>query len=565
MKLLFFAPHTAIWVHAFPEALVAESLQRSGHEVVYVTCGEILQDECVSMHAYGLDSRSALDSRRRICRQCQARKHIIKGRLRLHGYDLSAVLQEADFARVANTLSGVTQDNYLDLTIDAIPVGRLALYELLLRRKKGNLRLSQEEWQEYRVALRGALLVLFAARRILDRERPDRVLAYNSLYSVNNVFLRAADTRGIPTYFMHAGGNLSRRLQTLMLGRESTVKFLKHLVGLWPRFRDRPCPAPLIEEITQHFLALFRGQSVFAYSSPAQEGLRDVRARFGIRSNQRLLVAAMSSPDELFAARCIGAISEPRDAIFPTQLEWIRTLVDFVATRSDCFLLIRVHPREFPNKREGIKSEHAELLEREFNRLPVNAAVNWPYDNVSLYELAKHADLFLNAWSSVGKEMSLLGIPVVCYSADQLLYPADLNYLARTPEEFIEMIERGLREGRSMERSRQVFRWLAVEYGYGLIDISDGYQGTEQPVGSLAVQRLRRLINRYHVEATDCRRRPARLAQEAVIERTLQIAATTPLDPVVDRPLPNATAEEEENVLRAAMARLSAALDSGAA
>jgi len=32
------APHAAIWVHAFPEALLAESLAKNGHEIIYVTC-----------------------------------------------------------------------------------------------------------------------------------------------------------------------------------------------------------------------------------------------------------------------------------------------------------------------------------------------------------------------------------------------------------------------------------------------------------------------------------------------------------------------------------------------
>ena len=29
MKILFFAPHAGIWVHAFPEALIAESLAKA--------------------------------------------------------------------------------------------------------------------------------------------------------------------------------------------------------------------------------------------------------------------------------------------------------------------------------------------------------------------------------------------------------------------------------------------------------------------------------------------------------------------------------------------------------
>jgi len=37
------------------KALVAETLLQSGHEVAYVTCGEVLKDQCVAMSAFGLD------------------------------------------------------------------------------------------------------------------------------------------------------------------------------------------------------------------------------------------------------------------------------------------------------------------------------------------------------------------------------------------------------------------------------------------------------------------------------------------------------------------------------
>jgi UDP:flavonoid glycosyltransferase YjiC (YdhE family) len=59
MKILFFSPHTAIWVHAFPEALVAEALQQGGHEIVYVTCGRQLQRYCVAMSAHQVPPAAA--------------------------------------------------------------------------------------------------------------------------------------------------------------------------------------------------------------------------------------------------------------------------------------------------------------------------------------------------------------------------------------------------------------------------------------------------------------------------------------------------------------------------
>ena len=96
-----------------------------------------------------------------------------------------------------------------------------------------------------------------------------------------------------------------------------------------------------------------------------------------IRPDQKLVVAMMSSYDEYIAARAIDEVPSESEFLFPSQLEWIRALIEWFKTRPALFLLIRVHPREFPNKREATKSAHALLLEHdvEIEEIPPRAAV----------------------------------------------------------------------------------------------------------------------------------------------------------------------------------------------
>ena len=205
MKVLFFAPHSAIWLHAFPEALVAETLQQSGHEVVYITCGEVLDDQCVAMNAVGIDHLAPLAERKRVCKRCIENKTILRHRMRLKGYDMASVLQPEDNRQIEDILSSLNSGNYFLLEINGVPVGRYALYELILHRKKNDLKLSGDEWPEYKAAVRGALVAVFTGRRILERERPERLVTYNSLYAVNRVLSKLAEQQGALTYFLHAG------------------------------------------------------------------------------------------------------------------------------------------------------------------------------------------------------------------------------------------------------------------------------------------------------------------------------------------------------------------------
>ena len=59
--------------------------------------------------------------------------------------------------------------------------------------------------------------------------------------------------------------------------------------------------------------------------------------------------------------------------------------------------------------------------------LPGNVRVNWPTDGVSLFDLANVTDVFANGWSSAGKEMAWLGLPVVLYSDDVYAVPIRLE------------------------------------------------------------------------------------------------------------------------------------------
>src|SRR5262245_27558974 len=103
VKVIFFAPHAAIWVHAFPEALVAEALARAGHEIVYVTCGRQLRRHCVPMSAHGLTAAASQEQKRQVCDRCEAQAGLLRREFALAGPQL-ADLVDADDERTIEAL-----------------------------------------------------------------------------------------------------------------------------------------------------------------------------------------------------------------------------------------------------------------------------------------------------------------------------------------------------------------------------------------------------------------------------------------------------------------------------
>lgn len=562
MKILVFAPHSAIWVHAFPEALVAEALRQSGHEIVYVTCGRQLRRFCVPMGAHGLEPSSPAARRARVCGECESRAGILREAFGFRGPELDDLVGPAEKAAVEQALAGLKRGEIPALELEGVPVAKFALYQLMLRRKRIDLEFSDAEWEDYLVELRNTLYAGHATIRLLDAERPDRVLVYNALYSVNRVCCKLAERRGITHYYMHAGGNLANRLQTLLLGRGDTFTFMPHVVSQWPRFADTPCTPRLLSLVTDHYIELVRGRSVFVYSSPGS-GAADLRQQFGVGSEQRLLVAAMAGYDEEVAAEMVGARKHHTPPLFTSQFEWIRALLEFVQGRPDLFLLIRVHPREFPNRRERVKSQHARLLEEALRDLPPNARVNWPDDGVSMYDLANEADAVLTSWSSVGKEMCLLGLPVVLSSRELVFYPPELAYVGTTREQYFHAIEEALAAGWNAERARAAFRWAALEFIRATIFVGDSYPELEHPARPLhrkVVDRLRRHIDPFFKERADCRRRRARLGAAGQVTSLIESGRESVLELMDPAAVERATLAEETRALKREFARLADAL-----
>jgi hypothetical protein len=372
------------------------------------------------------------------------------------------------------------------------------------------------------------------------------------------VVCRLAELRGIPQYYLHAGDNLSMRLKTLVLARDHAFAYCRYLRSRWNDFRDRPCPPEAMRAATNHLLEVARGRSAWAYSAPAG-GKSDLRGRFSIRSGQKVICATMSSDDERFGGETIGVLPTLDHLLFPKQVDWIRALIGYVENREDLFLIVRVHPREFPNKREGVLSEHAKMLKETFVGLPSNVIVNWPSDDISLYDVANITDVFANAWSSAGREMAWLGLPVLLYADDLALYPSELNYVGTTKPEYFAKLEQALREGWSEERIRKTYRWCAVDLYYALLDISDSYSKDEYlPFLRKGLRRALSMVAPTREAERDCRDRAPRLAAAHGINRIIDENLAAPID--LEDPRPSITVEEESSFLRQEVHRLALGL-----
>jgi hypothetical protein len=128
--------------------------------------------------------------------------------------------------------------------------------------------------------------------------------------------------------------------------------------------------------------------------------------------------------------------------------------------------------------------------------------------------------------------MAWLGLPVVLYSHDLTLYPADLNYVGTTEVEYFQKIEQALRDGWDPERIRRTYRWCAVEYKLASLDISESFSRKEhRSLFARAKSRLLRSILSSQEQEADCRNRARRLHSAARIDSILRNQMSSAFDP----------------------------------
>ena len=464
LNLLFFTPHAALWPHTAPEAYLARGLAECGHTISYLTCGKA-QTYCAPMTARGLAPGCADNQLARTCSDCIAGSNAIARVYRFSVDALANYLNEADFARFEALAAEAVAAKSLDTEYLGVKVGRMSLYEFTLAHKKMSTELTELQWKEYHFYLVNSLRTLQGFARYLENNWHDSILTFSPQYSNINSAMQYAINQGVRVNFIESGTNLAHRLGTMRVWDWKVHKLVNPALTYWNKSELNPVTEYSANKVIGHFKQLLSGQHFSVYSSP-YAGSSSARQRWKIGQNQKVLLMTLSSYDEAYAALLIDCFPYKKvfSEVFRTQFEWVKSTLEWVATRPDLFLVIRVHPRDFPNKRELMRSEQSYMLENLLKDSPANAHVNWPSEGVSLYELLEDVDVVLTGWSVTAMEALVLGIPVVTYDSNLPSYPADIHYTGSSQAEYFVNIDRALTDGWRLENAINGFRWLAYNF-----------------------------------------------------------------------------------------------------
>ena len=417
MNVLIFSPFQGVEFHSYPEAAFANVLEEAKHTVKYLMCGGMLKKFCIVHSSYGLNESSTQVEKERVCSMCTTNRNVLQRR-----FDNSSLLDDFYDSKkwddeIIRFVDATTPRNISSLSFNGYPVGRIAAYEFILHHKLFDLQtISSPQLNYYKGYLSSTLKALVSFEAYLAKNQIDRILLYNAAYSINNSIRYVANRQQIPVAFMHASYNLAYFSEAIYVSWKQTIEFDKETINFYEKnYSNIDLDYENYKIPLSHFAKQLGAESVFTYSSSRNRRL-DLLAtslKIDFKKYKKIILLSMSSSDEAFAADFAlmndGYLSSAF-RLFPSQVDWVQKVIKFFVNKPDFKLIIRPHPREYPNKREGVVAPRVAVYDQLFSGLPDNISIDYPHLRNSIYDLFEIIDLHLVSQSTVGCEGALLGI-----------------------------------------------------------------------------------------------------------------------------------------------------------
>ena len=489
-RYLWFAPHAGLWPSFRMEHRLADALARAGRDVTMVHCDGVLDSYCPVMAADRLSVSSPRSAKRQSCTDCRHNASIATERGSYGVTTLDAYVTPSVRSSAAALMRDVTPDAWQDVEVDGLPVGRYAAYLSMLHHKLPDVTSSEAAWAEYLSDVRNAMHVALAMPALLDDTEPTHAVVYNPLYPTTRMFAEQALRRGVQLVGVHAGSFIPARYETVGIYQHFSAS--QTLVDS-PTIRESlaiPCTPAEIDAVGRQLREQIAGTDPWVYSSaPRRESPQALRERLGLRPEAPVVVALLSSPDETRSSMLVGVEYErDPEGGYSDISEFIGSIRRLAEAQPQLDVVLRLHPRLTPNKRESVSSPDLVSILAALADLPPNAHVNSPGDGVSLYDLIGIASAALNQSSSSGLEFMALGLPVVSYDpVRQNAYPPEFGRCVARHDDaaLADAVLDAVASGANVEDSVRVFRWYATVHLRDLLHLSDLVGGRGGPPSSV--------------------------------------------------------------------------------
>ena len=486
LDIVAFLPYANIWNSSSANANLLSTLTESGYQIRVIDCHSIFNYFCASMEEAGLTPNSSLEQKSRICGLCRGRSELVSEQSKSSHSKLDQYLSLEMEGFIEDQLSQVNSKNWVEYKIEDLPIGSVTGYEFFVRHKLTSEIIPEELFLEFLEILRQTLRVFFAWKEFLKESNEPIVLIENEMYAANRIVALLSRAAGKSVYSISHGVDLRKFGNSLALIDDPSIWFSISKSESWAKSANRNPNDADISQVSEHILELSRGRSPWVYSSKAKSTPKNlVRKKLKIPEGAPIVLAITSSLDEQIATNLSRIHSEPlheaKGSMFADQLDWIRFLVNEASKQNRYHLVIRIHPRLLPNKRDSVESNFSAQIIEAIGGHDSNISVNLPSDSISIWSILSESEVVANYSSTAGLEALMLGKKVLQHDPRVIhAYPSEFNVCPTSRENYSEHLHSstdskgGFQDSRDIESVFAVYRWLSWKFRVFARNVENG-------------------------------------------------------------------------------------------
>jgi hypothetical protein len=456
------------------ESVMAVGLELRGAQVKALVCDRSLSACEFNRFGNHLPSpgefgpRLGPRARLAICDSCTRGAEDVFGPLGIEMLRLSAFENDDDQSRLSAHLEGVEFDSYRRFSYSEVAVGEHAFSSVLRSTLRGTVEDTPESRWLFRRYLLASMRLVDQFERLIETERPERVVAIHGVYLVHGTICDVARKHGIPVVVF----GVPYRQGTIWASHEDTYHrtLVSEPTEVWEHdrlTRDQ-------DEVLDAYVDSKRGggRDYVSYHPSPVENRDQVVRELGLDPAKPVI--------GMFTNVIWDAQIYYDHNAFDNMLEWVFGTIRYFASRPDLQLVIRIHPAEVKG---GLPTNQPILPEirAAFRELPSNVRVIPPESDISSYTLAEMSTAALIYGTKMGLEIALRGIPVVV-AGETFSRNKGFTYDISSAEEYFQLLDRIETLPRSspevVERARRYAYYLYFRrmIDFPLVSVTDPHQ-----------------------------------------------------------------------------------------
>lgn len=480
--IVFFLAEMGIYAFSRSMAIFAGAMKNVGQSAFLTHCtGQFMR--CSFMSALKLPSAESFKKKKMLCAECNRYARLLSSRYSVPLLPLRDFWTHDDDV-VAHALLEENRNHPLSIMWQGIPVGKIAYRSIVLATKDNSSVFTGERedlfFQEVYTAIQSASIT----QKIIDEVKP-AAFAFGQNYCPEIASRVMCRKNGI---------KISHHMGTILNGHDfgrviihsrPFSQILKDLPRQWREYRDIPLSPEKVRSCWDDvYCRNYISGNSHIYSPSKKGDLEAIQNKFDLDPKRKTLIIYTSSPDERDALQVSADVDGIRlelTDIFEDQISWIQSVCSYVATNEDLQLVVRIHPRLGRDNRSGIAHTHLQALESVFSELPIRCHIAWPQDPVSSYDLAELADVVLVSWSTMGKELARIGVPVIA-TVQHFHYPDGEEFI-RIPaskDEYFANIAEALNKKTTVDMLAKAIRFHYFTSELPALDLRES-MGSEIP------------------------------------------------------------------------------------